>query len=391
MRRGIFLWVAVVLGVVLWPAAAGAATMHRWAWQVAPDDEKLRAAIAVMKDAAEKDPDLFEVKATQTSIVLFAKNGERDGYFIFPGRRDGVNSVLATSAEYDDLVTRCLSAARVYFTPDELATWSEAPSQRGRYPGSRYSPFGVGFWGLLYPIAILFLLYLLFNRSRGGTSWGSYYLFWFIVPMAISFLSEHPLVLLLIPVALVARRWLPDPYLYFKHSGRMRSLEAQVAANPENLTVRRDLAVIWLERRRPARALPLLDEALARDPESSELHFLRGVALLNSKRWEEAVEPLIQACRLDTRLRYGEPYLRAADALMALRRWEDADEALGHFLKVSRSSVEGWYKMALVRRGRGDEKGAKEAFKEAKAAYRDSPAFHRRRHLGWYLRALVRS
>jgi tetratricopeptide (TPR) repeat protein len=397
---GGLVWAAVVWAAVsVGPAKATAEPMavHRWTWIGPPDEAKLRTTVGEMKRVAAEQPELVRVEATETSIVLTPMgDNPEDGMLVFPGRRDGMNFTHTAREAYDAVITRCLAAARVHFTPDELAISSVTADEIfGRRPGyrgaMRYSPFGMGVWALLYPLAIIFLFYFLFIRRGGGASWRSYYLFWFIAPMAISFFASYPLLLLAIPVALVARRWLPDPYLIFKHSGRMRSLETQVRANAANVTARRDLAMIWLERRRPLRALPLLEQALVEDPDSSELHFLHGVALVHARRWEEAVQPLIEACRLDSRLRYGEPYLRAADALMALRRWEDASEALGHFVKVNRSSVEGWYKLALVRRAQGDEKGAKGAFHEAKQAYRESPRFHRRRQLGWYLRALVRS
>lgn len=94
---------------------------------------------------------------------------------------------------------------------------------------------------------------------------------------------------------------------------------------------------------------------------------------------------------LDPRFAYGEPYLYAADALIQLERWDDAEDALERFLDAQRSSVEGWYKLARVRRAKGDREGAAAALGEARTSYHGSPGFHRRRHFGWFVRAWLRA
>ncbi|HEU4615905.1 MAG TPA: hypothetical protein VFS15_27600, partial [Kofleriaceae bacterium] len=92
--------------------------------------------------------------------------------------------------------------------------------------------------------------------------WWSYYAFWLLVPTAIALVSAHPSVLVIVAVALVARRWLPDPVLYLRHASRVRSLQQQVELNPANATARAQLAEIWLAKRRARRAIPLLQQAL---------------------------------------------------------------------------------------------------------------------------------
>src|SRR5215831_5871569 len=99
-----------------------------------------------------------------------------------------------------------------------------------------------------------------------------YYLFSIVAAYAL----QHPALLLIAVAAFVFRRWLPDPYLFLKHAGKVRALKAQIAQNADNVTARRDLAKIWLEKKRPRRALPLIEEARRRDPDSEELAFLHG-------------------------------------------------------------------------------------------------------------------
>ena len=58
----------------------------------------------------------------------------------------------------------------------------------------------------------------------------TYYAFWLLIPTAFALMSAHPEILLVIGVAFVARRWLPDPVQYFRLAGRVRSLQQQIEA-----------------------------------------------------------------------------------------------------------------------------------------------------------------
>jgi tetratricopeptide (TPR) repeat protein len=254
----------------------------------------------------------------------------------------------------------------------------------GSILGGRSGLFGLGI------VAVAF--YFLFMRGRGGggsANWGSYYLFWIVAPAVLAAVSSHPEILIVVVVGLVARRWLPDPFLALRHGARIRTLEVDVSSNAGNITARRDLAALWLEKRRPRRALPLLEQALARDANAPELLFLRGRAQLALGQSEPALDSLLSVVHREPTFRYGEGYLRAADALIALGRWDDAEEALQHFLKINSSSVEGFYKRVRVCKARKDDAGARQARRDLRDAWRSLPSFQRRKQLGWYVRALV--
>ena len=248
--------------------------------------------------------------------------------------------------------------------------------------------------GLMGTAGLAFAFYLLFMRGRGGagsatSGWGSYYLFWIVAPALLAVISSHPGFLIIIVVGLVARRWLPDPFLFLKHQGRVRSLQADIDANASNVTARRDLAKIWLEKHRPRRALPLLDQAIARDPDSIELLYLSGVAHLLAGNHENAVTALVTVVHREPNFLYGEAYLRAADALMALGRWDDADDALERHVKINSSSLEGRFKRVRVCKARNDAEGLRKAQSDLREVWRALPSYQRRKQFGWYLRSLV--
>jgi tetratricopeptide (TPR) repeat protein len=214
----------------------------------------------------------------------------------------------------------------------------------------------------------------------------TYYLFWFGVPLVFALLA-HPIVLVVVVVALVARRWLPDPVLIARTSGRARSLQAQIALNPANATASAQLAEIRLAGWRPGRAIPLLEQALRRDPESAELLYLHGLARLRGGQPEAALEPLAAALAIDQKVRYGSAYLAIGDALLQLGRLDEAIEAFERYVKINTSSLEGYCMLARARQHNKDDDGARRARAEALDTYRVLPPYQRRRQLKWWLRA----
>ncbi|MDB4969150.1 MAG: hypothetical protein JWN44_4839 [Myxococcales bacterium] len=211
----------------------------------------------------------------------------------------------------------------------------------------------------------------------------AYYLFFF----AASWALRYPYLLLAAVGVWLFRRWLPDPYLFFKHAGHVRRLRAEIKQNADNVTARRDLAKVWIEKKRPRRAIPLLEQARQRDHESAELPFLLGKALFMAGRGEESLPLLVEAAGRNEKQRYGEAYLVAGKALAKLGRWAEAEDAFTRYVTIHSSSVEGQVLLACVRRELKDVAGAKQAMREALETFAQVPRFRRRAELKWYLRA----
>jgi tetratricopeptide (TPR) repeat protein len=168
-------------------------------------------------------------------------------------------------------------------------------------------------------------------------------------------------------------------------------LQAEIADNADNVTARRDLALIWLARRRPERAIELLEAALQGDRDSPELLFLLGKALFMAGRAAESLPLLVAAARQNERLRYGECYLVAGKALRELGRFDEAEDALERYLAINSSSVEGRVLLACTRRARQDHDGAARATREALDTFAQVPRFRRRAEWRWYVRARLMS
>jgi tetratricopeptide (TPR) repeat protein len=210
-----------------------------------------------------------------------------------------------------------------------------------------------------------------------------YYVFLLVAGWAL----RYPYLLLLAVAVWLLRRWIPDPVLYFKHAGHVRRLKAEIKDNADNVTARRDLAKVWLAKKRPRRAIELLEAARRRDRDSEELPFLLGKALLMAGRAEEALPVLVEAAQKNERFMYGEAYLVAGKALYKLRRFPEADDALTRYLVINSSSVEGRVMLACTRRELKDGDGARRATREALETFAQVPGFRRRAEWRWYLRA----
>jgi predicted Zn-dependent protease len=180
---------------------------------------------------------------------------------------------------------------------------------------------------------------------------------------------------------------LPDPVVLLRTWGKIQSLPAQIEANPANVTARRNLAIVWLDRLRPRRALELLDGARQRFPKDAELLYLTGVARLRCGDAEGALEPLVQSVEIDPKLRLGDPYLAAAEALLALGRIEEADDALERYTQANSSSIQGYVLLADTREKLGNADGAKQAIKEALSTWKSLPSFRKRGQWYWWARA----
>lgn len=218
----------------------------------------------------------------------------------------------------------------------------------------------------------------------------SYYLFWLLAPMVTAAVTRHPSVLVVVAVALIARKRLPDPYLYFRHRARLRRLRNEVSLNPENATAHRELAMIHLAKRRPSHARPHIEAALRRN-DGAELHHLKGLAALGERRWQDAHAAFEAAIDRDPKFGYGDPYLRAGDAYRAEGRLDEALHAYECVIDINSSSVEGRYKLADLHRRMGDSEAARRLLADAVTTYRQLPGFLRRAHWSWYLRARLRA
>jgi tetratricopeptide (TPR) repeat protein len=222
---------------------------------------------------------------------------------------------------------------------------------------------------------------------------------YYLLTIALAYGTQHPALAGLVLVFYVARPYLPDPVVWLRTWGRIRALESEITLNPSNMIASRDLALLHLERRRPKKAIALLEKTRQRMAESTrhpqgslddaELLFTLGDAKLRARDLDGALASLVGAVAIAPEVGRGEPYMLATRALMKLERWEEAEDALDRYLGHNKSSLEAYVRLAHVRLKRKDEQGSKEALAEARSTWNVLPAFKRRHEWKWWLAAIT--
>src|SRR5205823_3037092 len=115
---------------------------------------------------------------------------------------------------------------------------------------------------------------------------------------------------------------------WFHARQQAATLAVRVAGHPADLLARRDLARLCLtQRRRPARAVRLLEEAIAKGLADPEAYYLLGLARLRAGAPADALAPIVKSVTTTPRLLLGDPYFVAAEALAALGRHPEAEDA----------------------------------------------------------------
>jgi tetratricopeptide (TPR) repeat protein len=223
----------------------------------------------------------------------------------------------------------------------------------------------------------------------------SYYLLSFLLAYA----TQNPAAAVLALGFWLCRGFLPDPVVWLRTMGKISRLRAEIEINPSNMMATRDLARLYLERKRPRQAIFLIEKTRQRMAESTrhpqgslddaELLFQLGIARLKCGEPEAALEPLVAAIAIAPEVGRGDPYLVAGDALAKLGRWEEAEDSLERFIGKNQSSVQAYVKLARARAKRKDEAGSKDAITQGKQTWGVLPSFKRRHEWPWYVAALA--
>ncbi|MBX3192766.1 MAG: tetratricopeptide repeat protein [Labilithrix sp.] len=221
---------------------------------------------------------------------------------------------------------------------------------------------------------------------------------YYLISIMLAYATQNPAAAALALVFWLCRGFLPDPVVWLRTMGRISKLRSEIELNPSNMMATRDLARLYLERKRPKKAIELIEKTRQRMAQSTrhpqgslddaELLFQLGRAKLDAGQAEAALEPLVGAVAISPEVGRGDPYMVAAEALMSLGRWEEAEDSLERFLEANQSSVKAYVRLARVRAKRRDAAGSKSAIDEAKKTWGVLPSFKRRHEWPWYLAAL---
>lgn len=197
---------------------------------------------------------------------------------------------------------------------------------------------------------------------------------------------------LLLIVYFLDRRFVglfPSAWRPFQTASRIRKLKGSLELNPHHTSDRLELARLLMERKKYGEALPHLEQCFQMIPDSAQIGVDIGLCRLKSGQLNEGEKAMLAALEQEPRVRYGEPYLRLAEAFEAI----DSDKALAYlerFRSIHSSSVEGYYRLGRLYGKLGRISLSKKAYEEAIEIYRQLPKYQKRSQRAWALRSSFR-
>ncbi|WP_274365489.1 tetratricopeptide repeat protein [Paenibacillus thermotolerans] len=198
--------------------------------------------------------------------------------------------------------------------------------------------------------------------------------------------------ILLAIVYLLDRRYVglfPSITRPFALNRRLARAKQDIRARPFDISAKQEAASILVEKKRYKEALPLLQDVVARRDDSAEAFCDLGICECKLGNTNDGERHLQRALELNPRIRYGEPYLRLAEAFVRTDSGK-ALEALEQFRALNSSSCESYYRLGQIYEKLERKQQAKEAYREAAVVYRALPAYKRKTERRWALLSLLR-
>lgn len=175
----------------------------------------------------------------------------------------------------------------------------------------------------------------------------------------------------------------------FQRRRQLARLRAQTAVNPRDLSARMETARLLMEMKRHREAYGMLRDMEPHMHPSAEYWSDLGACALALRRLDEGERHMRQALDINPRVKYGEPYLRLAEAF-ASRDAAKALDDLQRFRDIHSSSCEAIYRLGKLYRSLGRPEEARRAFRECVDLYRSLPRYLKRRERKWALLARFR-
>ncbi|MCX8108672.1 MAG: tetratricopeptide repeat protein [Verrucomicrobiae bacterium] len=166
---------------------------------------------------------------------------------------------------------------------------------------------------------------------------------------------------------------------------RIRELEARIH-HLDKAHHHRELGDIYLNRGRLAKAEACYRNAIERDPDDPDTLARYGQCLLRQKKAAEAVPHLEKVCAQDPDHDYGRSLIALAESYAALKRFDDAIQALEQVVqRHSYASARVQLAELYVKKGLNDK--ARAELEEILSDYSRAPDFERHRDKAWIARA----
>ena len=149
------------------------------------------------------------------------------------------------------------------------------------------------------------------------------------------------------------------------------------------------LGLLLLSQARYAQAIPLLEEAVAAEPDSAELNYRLGKAYLGAKDYDAAIEVLNRAVLLDEEHAYGAAMMRLAEAHLEAGSPEQSLQDLHRFERNHGPSPESAYRRGLALKALGQTSEASQALASVGKLAHEAIGYQKRSANLWSFRAFI--
>jgi tetratricopeptide (TPR) repeat protein len=197
------------------------------------------------------------------------------------------------------------------------------------------------------------------------------------------------LLILIIILYLLDRRFIgltPSLVKPLRRRNRMAKLKEELRSNPYHTSSKLELARGYIEQKNYLEGKRLLEDVIDRMEDSADVHAELGLCELKLGHLEAGEKLMERALELNPRVKYGEPYLRLAEAFAGTEPVK-AIALLQQFRGMHSSSCEAYYRLGQLYEQLGRKDEAKQAYRETLDVYRSLPAYGRRQQRRWALLA----
>lgn len=213
--------------------------------------------------------------------------------------------------------------------------------------------------------------------------------------VALTWLTGSPIVaiiVLLIIFYVLERRFIglsPSIVKPLKRARKLSRLRQELRLSPHQTSAKLDMARIWIEQRKYTQAYELLLQITEVMSDSAEVRADLGICELKLGHLQQGEQSLQHALELNPRVKYGEPYLRLAEA------WAEQDPHkaityLQQFQSVNSSSCEAYYRLGQLYTQLDRKVDAREAYRATVELYRGLPRYKRRFERRWVVLAKLK-
>ncbi|MBH5318507.1 tetratricopeptide repeat protein [Paenibacillus sp. GSMTC-2017] len=211
----------------------------------------------------------------------------------------------------------------------------------------------------------------------------------------LSWLLGNPfiaMIVLLVILYLIDRRFVglsPSLLKPIKRRSHIRKLKNQIQVSPNDVSAKQELARQLIAGKRYKEALQILEPLKRVLVESAEYWDDLGTCYLQTNSVDEGETCILEALKLNERVKFGAPYLRLA----TIHVKDNSDKALYYlnaFQEIHSSSCEGYDRLATIYKGLGRIDDAKQAAEEGLRVYKSLPKYRKRVERKWAVRLLFK-